>query len=135
MTTYDRGDIVLLSYPINDALEMHLRPAMVIYDVHPSDAGIAIVPISPEPSERFLTMHLPQGSFEAARFGLMGAGYLTASDEVIVERAFVVRTIGRCPWQTLNEFIGMMRQPIVPKAKLRVRERTVAAEGFVREAV
>lgn len=134
MTTYERGDIVLVSYPVNDALEMHLRPAMVVYDVHPSDTGIAVVPISPEPSETFLTLHLPHGSFEAARFGLLHAGYLTACGEIVVERPFVVRKVGRCPWQMLNEFMGMMSRPVVPKTPARQAERTTPAENLAREA-
>ncbi|MCC6263914.1 MAG: hypothetical protein IT169_10080 [Bryobacterales bacterium] len=135
MTTYERGDIVLVSFPVNDALEMHLRPAMVIYDVHPSDAGIAIVPISPEPSETFLTLHLPHGSFEAARFGLLNAGYLTACGEIVVERPFVIRKVGRCPWQMLDEFFGMVRVRVVPKAPDREAECAAPAESLVREAI
>lgn len=135
MTTYDRGDIVLVSYPVNDALEMHLRPAMVIHDVHPSDAGIAIVPISPEPSDTFLTLHLPHGSFEAARFGLLHAGYLTACGEIVVERPFIVRKVGRCPWQMLDEFFGMVRHRVVPKTPEREPECAVPAESYAREAI
>lgn len=135
MTTYERGDIVLVSYPVNDALEMHLRPAMVIHDVHPSDAGIAIVPISPEPSEAYLTLHLPHGSFEAARFGLLSAGYLTACGEFVVERSFIVRKVGRCPWQMLDEFFGMVRVRVVPKAPEREAECATPAESLVREAI
>lgn len=135
MTTYDRGDIVLLSYPINDALEMHLRPAMVIHDVHPSDAGIAVVPISPEPSDTFLTLHLPHGSFESARFGLIHAGYLTACGEIVVERPYIVRKIGRCPWQMLDEVFGMMRHKMAPKAADREPERAIPADSLAREAV
>lgn len=135
MTTFDRGDIVLVSYPVNDALEMHLRPAMVMHDVHPRDAGIAIVPISPEPSETSLTLHLPQGSFESARFGLLNAGYLTACAEIVVERPYIVRKIGRCPWRMLDEFFGMMRQKLVPKAVGREPECAVPGESLAREAV
>jgi hypothetical protein len=137
MTSFERGDIVLLSYPINDALEMHLRPAMVVQDAHPNDAGIAIVPITAEPSDTYLTLHLPLGSFEAARFGLMTSAYLTACEEVVVEREFVRRKIGRCPWQMLNEFIAMMRAPLVrkPLGGTAAEAVPIAAKEFVRQAV
>jgi hypothetical protein len=139
MTSFERGDIVLLSYPVNDALEMHLRPAMVVQDAHAHDAGIALVPITAEPSDTYLTLHLPLGSFEAARFGLMTSGYLTACEEVVVEREFIRRKIGRCPWQMLQEFVGMMRAPLVrrkPGVAGPVAEPVpIAAKGLVRQAV
>lgn len=128
MTAYERGDIVLLSYPVNDELEIHLRPAMVIYDVHPSDAGVAVVPISPEPSEGYLTLYLAQGAYETARFGLLNSGYLTACPEIVVERAFVARKIGRCPWQMLNQFFGMQRQRIVPSIASREAQAGLQAD-------
>lgn len=135
MTTFERGDIILISYPVNDELEMHLRPVMVVQSVHPSDAGIAVVPISPEPSETYLTLHLPHGSFEAARFGLMSAGYITACEEVVVDRHFVVKRLGCCPWQMLGDFMEMMRQPIIRSALVKTPERAVVSNGLIREAV
>ncbi|MCZ2155870.1 MAG: hypothetical protein LC114_18540 [Bryobacterales bacterium] len=130
MTAYERGDVVLLSYPVNDGLEMHLRPAMVIHDVHPSDAGIAVVPISPEPSEGYLTLYLPQGGYESARFGLLSGGYLIACPEIVVERAFVVRKIGRCPWQMLNHYFSLQRQRIVPPIVTREAQAGLAADSL-----
>lgn len=140
MTSFERGDIVLLSYPINDALEMHLRPAMVVQDAHAHDAAVAVVPITAAPSETYLTLHLPLGSFEAARFGLMTSGYLTACEEIAVERDFVRRKIGRCPWQMLQEFVGMTRAPLLRKplaaaAGANAEPVPIAAKTLVRQAV
>jgi hypothetical protein len=136
MTPFDRGDIILISYPVNDELEMHLRPAMVIQSAHASDLGIAVVPIGAEPSARYQSIHLQPGTFEAARCGLVDTGYLIACPEIVVDRSFVIRSIGRCPWQTLGEFLELMRQPLLPVATAEdPAQRPAAQTALAREAV
>lgn len=135
MTKFDRGDIILISYPVNDDLEMHLRPAMVVQTAHPSDSGIAVVPIGAEASAEYRAIRLLPGSFEAARCGLIGLGYLIACEEIVVDRQFVMRKLGRCPWQTLGEFMEMRRQPIARTRQTKEPERIPATPGLVREAV
>ncbi|MCW5964530.1 MAG: hypothetical protein KIT83_10875 [Bryobacterales bacterium] len=106
MTTFDRGDTVLISYPDEDGGGMHLRPALVLHNVLPNDSVIAVVPITPDPVHLSPSIFVQEGSFEAARLGLITSGYLNACSEVVVDRKFVNRKIGKCPWRLMQEFLS-----------------------------
>lgn len=111
MTIFERGDIALISYPSADSRSMHLRPVMVLHAASAGDAGISVVPITPDPAHLCPSILVTEGSFEAARMGLVTSGYLNACSGVVVDRQFMNRKIGRCPWKLLNEFLVAQRRP------------------------
>ena len=135
MTPFDRGDVVLLSYPTTDSFELHLRPVVVIHTVHESDTGVAVAPISPELSSLYKTIPVSLGTYEAARMGLLASGYLTACEEIIVDRQFIVKKIGQCPWQLLAEFLDLQRQPMIKRAAVMELQPVIVAEDLAREAI
>lgn len=108
-TTYERGDILLLNVPLGENLEMRVRPVMAMHDCSKLDPHIAIVPITPDPMVGCNALLIPLGSFESARMGLVTNAYLNTVEEVLVDRHFVVESIGRCPYRTLNQFLKMYR--------------------------
>jgi len=112
MIIFERGDTVLVSYPSKDGATLHLRPAMIFHNVSANDVAVSVVPITPDPIHLSPSLFVAEGSFEAARLGLVTAGYLNACSEVVVDRQFVNRKIGRCPWRMLNEFLSLQRRPI-----------------------
>lgn len=111
-TIYDRGDTVLISYPTAQGDRLHLRPALVLHTAQSTDTAIAVVPITPDPVHLSPSILIVEGSFEAARMGLVTSGYLNACPGVVVDKQFVSRRIGRCPWRLLGEFLMMQRSPI-----------------------
>lgn len=113
---------------------MHLRPAMVVYSAHPGDFGLAIVPMAPAPSETLSSLHPQHGGFKAARCGLASSGYLIACEEIVVERQFAVKRIGRCPWQWRGQFAELSRQPLVPRASGQKPVPGAIGEILAREA-
>lgn len=110
-TLYDPGDVVLISYPNEDTSMLHQRPAMVVHSAQLSDAAVAVVPITPDPVNMSSSLYVAQGSFEAARMGLITGAYLNACSEIIVDRQFLSGCIGRCPWRLLTEFLALQRRP------------------------
>lgn len=111
MTTFDRGDTVLVSFPNEEGTVIHQRPAMVLHQVSSADPAVSVVPITPDPIHLSPSILVQEGSFEAARLGLVTSGYLNASGEVTVDRQFIGRKIGRCPWRLMHEFLVLQRRP------------------------
>lgn len=112
MTIFDRGDTVLISYPDAEGIEMHLRPALVLNHVLATDATLAVVPITSDPMHMSPAILVQEGSFEAARLGLITSGYLNACSEVVIDRQFVNRKIGKCPWRLLQQFLAILQRPV-----------------------
>ncbi len=111
-TIFDRGDTVLVSYPAAQGETVHQRPAMVLHNVLAKDNAVALVPITPDPIHLSPSILVQQGSYEAARLGLITSGYLNACTEVVVDRKHVQRRIGKCPWRLMEEFLALQRRPI-----------------------
>jgi len=112
---YDRGDVLLISYPSKDGGVVHHRPVMVLSHDSPGAATVSVVPISPDPMENTPALLVTEGSFEAARLGLLTSGYLNACQTISVPLDAVTRRIGQCPWRLLQEFIGLHSRPVIDR--------------------
>lgn len=85
---------------------------MVLHHVSTSDPAVSVVPITPDPVHLSPSILVQEGSFEAARLGLVTSGYLNACTEVAVNRQFIGRKIGKCPWRLMEEFLVLQRRPV-----------------------
>jgi hypothetical protein len=109
-TTYERGDTLLLNVPLNNSLEMSLRPVMLMQDCTSLDPWVSVVPITPDPMVDCNSMLIPLGSFESARMGFLTNVYLNATEEILVPRQFICQKIGKCPYRLMNDFLKTYRQ-------------------------
>lgn len=109
-TTFERGDTLLLNVPLNDGLEMSLRPVMLMQDCTSQDPWISVVPITPDPMVDCNSILILLGSFESARMGFLTNAYLNATEEILVPRQFIYEKIGKCPYRLLNDFLKTYRR-------------------------
>jgi hypothetical protein len=112
---YERGDVLLITYPDKDETVVHRRPVMVLAHDSPGAATVSVVPISPDPMENTPSLLVTEGSFEAARLGLLTSGYLNACQAISVPIEAVTRRIGQCPWRLLQEFLALHRRPVIDR--------------------
>jgi mRNA-degrading endonuclease toxin of MazEF toxin-antitoxin module len=112
---YDRGDVLLVNYASKDEQGLHHRPVMVISHDSPGAEHVFVVPISPDPMENTPALLVTEGSFEAARMGLLTNGYLNACEVIEVPLAAVTRRVGQCPWRLLQEFQALHRRPNIDR--------------------
>lgn len=105
--TCERGDILLISVPIGDEMQMRLRPVLAMQKGDPLDPHLSVVPLTPDPMVDCNSILVPLGSFESARMGLVTNAYLNTVEEVPIARQFLAEKIGKCPHRLLHQFLGM----------------------------
>ncbi len=108
-TACERGDILLISVPIGEEMQMRLRPVLAARKSESVDSHVYIVPLTADPMVECNSILVPLGSFESARMGLVSSAYLNTVEEIPVPRQALIAKIGRCPHRLLHQFLGMYR--------------------------
>ncbi len=112
MTTYRRGDVVLVRIPEDPGTAPMLRPAVVLHPELDSDLGVSLLPLVPLSSAGPHAIPIERASFESARMGLVTTLALDPDISVDLPRSQVARSIGRCPYELLNELMRRRRSPL-----------------------
>jgi hypothetical protein len=134
-TIYERGDTLLLNVPLNNSLEMSLRPVMLMQDCTSLDPWVSVVPITPDPMVDCNSMLIPLGSFESARMGFLTNAYLNATEEILVPRQFICEKIGKCPYRLLNDFLKTYRHSLGYNARASAPASVTAASPAIDESL
>jgi hypothetical protein len=133
-TIYERGDTLLLNVPLDNSLEMSLRPVMLMQDCTSLDPWVSVVPITPDPMVDCNSMLIPLGSFESARMGFLTNVYLNATEEILVPRQFICEKIGKCPYRLMNDFLKSYRRGLGFSSQTSAPASIAALSGATSES-
>lgn len=128
MTTFKRGQVVLVQLPLQDADKAALRPAVVLHPGFDSDLGLTVLPLLPQDAAGPSAFVVKQGTYEAARMGIVSTLCLDPWLSVDLPRALITRVIGRCPYQMLDEILRLRRSPLNAAARLLHGEHRTSGE-------
>ena len=105
MSSYSRGEVVLVRYPFSDLSGSKIRPAVVINTPHPSE-DLLILPLTSK------TKSLLAGEFILKGWNQAGLNVETAVKRGIytIHQNLIVRRVGRLTDSDLNGLDQALRQ-------------------------
>lgn len=103
-THYEPGDIVLLAFPFTGGSGKKQRPALVVLD--PGDDDLLVARVTTQPEQSRLDLALK----EWRRAGLLAPSTVRMHKLATLEKALVVRTLGRLTDQDQAAFSGLFRR-------------------------
>lgn len=114
MSSSKRGDVILVAVPgdPNDKSgtpKTTLRPAVVLHPAGMGDAAVSVMPLVPVSHAPEGAIAIQRGSYEAARMGLVTDAALAMHTTFDVPKQLAVKTIGRCPYELLDEALRRRR--------------------------
>jgi len=92
MTTYNFGDVILVSFPHTDLRDVSKRPAFVIYDA--DDLDILIARITTQEYNTVADYKI----VEWGQSGLVAESFIRLGKQATIEKRYIIKQLG-----TLNE--------------------------------
>ena len=112
MTSYKRGDVVLVPFPFTDLSSAKQRPALVVsadtFNSTRNDVLVAAITSQIPPKLATDEFMIPAG--ELAACGLPKPSILRLSKLVSLHRQLVIKRVGALPATTLTQVIAQLRQ-------------------------
>ena len=104
MTTYRRGDLVLVAFPFASGTQTKQRPAVVVFDAGDADVMVSRV-----------TTQTYQSAYDVLILDWQGAGLLAPSvirlhKVATIEKALIRRALGQLQPPDLQRVISVLQQ-------------------------
>ena len=89
MTTYNFGDIILISFPHTDLQNISKRPAIVLYDAGDQDVLVARI------TTQFYNTESDYKILGWQESGLLSESYIRLGKQATIEKQYIIKQLGK----------------------------------------